>query len=243
MTALVISHRTNMGTMPENTLAGISAAIDDGVDAIEVDVRATADGVPVLLHDASLERATGARRELTEVTTDELSALRVIDPHDDAGPQPVPTLAEVLALIDGRCRLVIEVKQADIEQLIATTLREASATGWCWLWAFDVWIASAVSEALLGVPTSLLVGEHAAALDGPESPLKVAHGAGFAGVSLHRSLVTPQAIAEAHGRGLNVYTWTVNDPTEIRRVRDAGVDGICGDYPIRVAETLGTDRI
>lgn len=240
MTALVISHRTNMGTMPENTLAGISAAIDDGVDAIEVDLRATADGVPVLLHDASLERTTGDRRELADVTSDELSALRVIDPHDTAGPQPVPTLIDALALIDGRCRLVIEVKQAGIEQLIATTLREASATGWCWLWAFDLWIASAVSEALLGVPTSLLVGERAAPLDGPESPLKVAHGAGFSGVSLHRSLVTPQAVAEAHGHGLNVYTWTVNDDAEIRRVRAAGVDGICGDYPSRIAQALGS---
>jgi glycerophosphoryl diester phosphodiesterase len=229
-----------MGTMPENTLAGISAAIENGVDAIEVDVRATADGLPVLLHDSSLERTTGDQRELAEVTSDELSALQVLDPYDDAGPQSVPTLAEALVLIDGRCQLVIEVKQADIEQLIATTLREASATGWCWLWSFDLWIASAVSEALPGVPTSLLVGERGVALDGPESPLKVAHGAGFSGVSLHRSLVTPQAVAEAHGHGLNVYTWTVNDDAEIRRVRDAGVDGICGDYPLRVAEALRT---
>ena len=227
-----------MGTMPENTLAGISAAIEDGVDAIEVDVRATADGVPVLLHDASLERTTGDSRELTELTSDELSALRVIDPYADAGPQPVPSLADALALIDGRCRLVIEVKQADIEQLIATTLRDASATGWCWLWAFDVWIASAVSEALLEVPTSLLVGERAAPLDGPESPLKVAHGAGFAGVSLHRNLVTPEVVAEAHGHGLHVYTWTVNDEADLQRVRDAGVDGICGDYPRRITEAL-----
>ncbi len=239
MTALVISHRTNMGTMPENTLAGISAAIADGVDAIEVDVRATADGVPVLLHDSSLQRTTGDPRELSEVTSAALSELRVADPYDDAGPQPVPTLAAALALVDGRCTLVLEVKQAGIEQAIAATVREAAAAASCWLWAFDPSVAAAVSEALPEVPASLLVGHLDSALDGPESPLQLARGAGFAGVSLHHSLVTAAAVATARGYGLSVYTWTVNDDADIRRVRDAGVDGICGNYPPRIALALG----
>src|SRR5688572_33459399 len=98
-----------MGTRPENTVAGIEAALADGVDAIECDVRATADGVPVLMHDASLDRATGDPRLVSEVTAADLAAnVRVRDPFGRLDPQLVPTLAEALARVGGRATLAIE---------------------------------------------------------------------------------------------------------------------------------------
>ena len=94
---LVISHRTQMGTMPENTLAGIEAAIVGGADGVEIDVRATADGELVLLHDASLARTTdGGERELSDVTLEELRGVQVLDQHGSVGAQPVPTFEEAL---------------------------------------------------------------------------------------------------------------------------------------------------
>ncbi|MEE8422822.1 MAG: glycerophosphodiester phosphodiesterase [Dehalococcoidia bacterium] len=237
MSALVISHRTNMGTMPENTLAGIHAAINDGADAIEVDVRATADGVPVLLHDSSLERTTGDARDLASVTLAELGATRVAPPGDETSPQPqaVPSLAAALAAVDGRCTLVLEIKQQDIEQAVAAVVRDAGARQWCWLWAFDPWVAAAAAEALPGVPVSLLASSRSAEHFGVDSPAQTAAAAGFAGVSLEHAMVTPQTVADAHDLDLSVYAWTVNEGEDIRRVLDAGVDGICGNYPQRIA--------
>ncbi len=242
MSALVISHRTNMGTMPENTLAGIDAAIADGADAIEIDVQATSDGVPVLLHDSSLERTTGDPRQIQDVSSAELAAVRVLDPFGSVGPQPVPTLAEVLALIDGRCTLAIEVKQSRIEQLLKAVVRDAGASRWCWTWAFDPWVASACAEALPEVPASLLVSQRSAERFGLDDPITHAHGAGLAGLSLEQSLVTSDAIRNAHSHGLAVYTWTVNERIDIGRVLEAGVDGVCGNYPDRIIEAKAASR-
>ena len=242
MSALVISHRTNMGTVPENTLAGIDAAIAAGADAVEIDVQATTDGVPVLLHDPSLERTTGDPREVQEISSAELAALRVLDPFDVVGPQSVPTLAEVLALINGRCTLAIEVKQTRIEQLLKAVVRDAGASRWCWTWAFDPWVASACAEALPEVPASLLVSQRSAERFGLADPVALAHDAGLAGVSLEQSLVTSEAVRNAHSHGLAVYTWTVNERIDIGRVLEAGVDGVCGNYPERIIEAKAAAR-
>ncbi|MDP6605173.1 MAG: glycerophosphodiester phosphodiesterase [Dehalococcoidia bacterium] len=247
MSALVISHRTNMGTQPENTLAGIGAAINDGVDAIEVDVRATADGVPVLMHDASLRRTTGDSRDVAAVTLAELGASRVAgpagEPGDEAGSQPqpqaVPSLAAALAAVNGLCTLVLEVKQAGIEQAVAAAVRDAGAQQWCWLWSFDPWVAAAAAQALPTVPVSLLAAAGSGKRFGIDSPTQTAAAAGFAGLSLEHSTVTDTSVAEAHELGLAVYTWTVNEDKDIRRVLEAGVDGVCGNYPLRITEVIG----
>lgn len=214
--------------MPENTLAGIDAALAAGADGVELDVRATRDGVPLLLHDATLERTTGDAREVTAVALRALRALRVRDPHGTAGPQPVPTLAEALERVEGRCLMVIEIKQAGIEQLVAEQVRRFAAEGWCWIWAFDADVCAAARAAAPEVPTSLLVRE-GTALDGERGALEVAVRAGFAGVSLERTLVDAGTVSLARQRGLSVYTWTVNTPGEITRVAGAGVDALCSD--------------
>ena len=121
---LLIAHRTAMGLCPENTIVGIEAAIGSGVDGVEIDVRVTRDGVPVLMHDASLERTTGDARDVEAVTLGELRELSVIDPHGDTGPQPVPTFEEALAATVAT-HLVIEVKQTGIEEVVARAVRDA----------------------------------------------------------------------------------------------------------------------
>ena len=123
----VISHRTQMGTMPENTLVGIDAAIEGGADGVEIDVRATSDGELVLLHDASLPRATNDKRELSGVSLAELREVRVLDTHEVVWERPVPTLAEMLDRIDGRALFVIELKEAGLHRWCGRGRRRNSA--------------------------------------------------------------------------------------------------------------------
>ncbi len=235
---LVISHRTNAGAMPENTLAGIDAAIADRADGVEVDVRATRDGRPVLLHDSSLARTTGDPRELSALSARALRSLRVTDPHGRVAPQPVPTLAEALARTVGRCLLVMEIKEAGIESTVGRLVNDAAAADWCWIWAFDPDIGVACRSEMPQVPVALLVAPDSAPRYGYRSHIDVAARAGFAAVSLAHAMVSPAAVEEAHGRGLQVYTWSVDEPADIERVRDAGVDAICGDYPARILARL-----
>ena len=96
---------------------GHSKALGFGVDAIEIDAQASADGVPVLMHDLTVDRTTNGTGDVASLSFDELRAL-------DAGGEPVPALADVLDLTIGTAALVIEIKQPGIEQSIAEVVRE-----------------------------------------------------------------------------------------------------------------------
>lgn len=236
---LVVSHRTQMGTLPENTLAGIEAALADGADGIEIDVRATADGELVLMHDATLERTVGDARTLADVSLEELRALEVLDPLDDAGPQRIPTFEETLACVDGRGLLVIELKEAGLEERVAAAVRAHDAASWSWIWCFQPGVVARAREVVPEVPGWLNWSSRGAERIGGEDPIEVARRIGAAGVSAHHPDVDRAFVERARMRGLLVATWTVNEPDDLTRVGDAGVDAICGDFPDRTLVALG----
>lgn len=235
----VISHRTQMGTMPENTLAGIDAAFASGADAVEIDVRATADGELVLMHDATLDRTVGDARDPGDVTLEEFRRLEALDPFDDAGPQPIPTFDETLACVAGRGLLVIELKEAGLEERVAAAVRAHNAADWSWIWCFQPAVVEASRAAMPEVPAWLTTSSRAAAYLGDVDPFEFAPRVGAAGLSVSHRDITPELIDRARKRGLLVATWTVNDPDDLARVRDAGVDAICGDFPDRTLAALG----
>lgn len=237
---LVISHRTNMGTMPENTLAGIDAAIADGVDGVEIDVRATRDGRVVLLHDPTLERTAGDPRALVDVSGDELGAVHTRPIHGVAA-QPVPSLAETLDRVAGRAILVIEVKQRGIQEAVAAEVRAAAAAEWCWVWAFDPEVAIACREALPEVPVGLNLSRWSLERYGDAVLLAVRQG--FAALSMSHDLVDEGRVHAIHSRGLAAYTWTVDEASDLARVRDAGVDAICSNFPPRVDAAIGRSGV
>jgi len=228
---LLISHRTHMGTHPENTLGGIRAAIEAGVDGIEVDVRASREGTAVLLHDAAFARTTGDPRILAETTAASARRLRVLGPGGEPGEDGVPALGAALAEVHGRCILVVEVKERGLGTEIARRIRAARAEQWCWAWSFNIQAVEEARAAMPGVPASLLVAPGTSVSTAIASAIR----AGCAGVSLHGSLVDDATVDFAHRRGLAVYTWTVNDAKRAREIVAADVDAICGDFPARLA--------
>ena len=235
---LVVSHRTQMGTAPENTLAGIDAALADGVDGIEIDVRATADGALVLLHDDTLERTVEDPRRLADVERAELHALAVRDPYGRLGAQPIPTLEEALERIDGRAILVIELKEHGLEERVAALVRAREAASWCWIWCFMPEVVAAAREVLPEVPGWLNWSARTAELRGAADPVEVARRIGAAGISVQHGDVDAGLVERARRRGLLTATWTVNERADLERVRDAGVDAICGDFPDRTIAAL-----
>jgi glycerophosphoryl diester phosphodiesterase len=233
-TPLVISHRTNMGTLPENTLAGIEGAISDLADGVEIDVRATADGELVLLHDAALERTTDGAGALAEHTLAELTGVRVSPLHAYQQPQPIPTLPQALAAVGGRAILVIEIKEPNLEERVAALIDQAGASDWCWVWSFAPEVCAAMHEAAPELPVSLNWGR-ASAERSDQGPIERALELGIHGVSFDHRMLEADTVTRAHEAGLHVSTWTVNEVPEIDRVRDAGVDAICGDVPSAIA--------
>ncbi len=106
---LIIAHRGASAYEPENTLRAFRKALEMGADAIELDVRQSADGVIVVVHDEDLKRIAGIGKRVRECTYSELSQIRVL------GSEPIPKLEDVLSEFGNRIPLFIEVKEAGFE--------------------------------------------------------------------------------------------------------------------------------
>jgi glycerophosphoryl diester phosphodiesterase len=235
---LVTSHAACKGHAPENTLAGIDAALRLGADAIEIDVHCTADGVPVLIHDETVDRTTDGAGNVHEMTLDVVRAL-------DAGarqfvPQyqgaQIPLLAEVIDLTKGKALLQIEVKQEGIEQRVIDVVRERRAIAWCESHSFYPGVVKRMREHEPRMAAALLTGGERIVDWGEFFSFALSLHA--QGVSVHGAHATPQRVRQGQLRSLTFMVWTVDEERHIRRVIAAGVDSICSNFPDVVRREL-----
>ncbi|MBI4261543.1 MAG: glycerophosphodiester phosphodiesterase [Actinobacteria bacterium] len=241
---LVLAHRGLSARHPENTLPAFAAAIEVGAHGIELDVRLSSDGVPVVIHDADVARTTGGRGLVNELP---LGELRRLDASGDgSGPVRIPTLREVLELASGRIGVDLEIKNvpgdpafdSPREAVLEATLGELEAVGFpgpVLISSFNPGTVERSRELSPGVPTGLLT-------PAPVDPLAALDHAARMG---HR-FVLPAASAllgagagfveEAHGRGVRVGTWTVDDPDTLAVLFGWGVDAVaCNDPEVGLA--------
>lgn len=238
----VIGHRGAAAVLPENTLPSFAAAIEAGVDAIELDVRLTSDGVAVAMHDDDVARTTGQHSRISEMTFAAVRALNAAASRAGrAEPLRVPTLEEVLALVDGRVGVVVELKATWDERGFAPAEPVARAVAPMVRGLSDVVVSSfdpsgvaAMREIDPSVTTALSV------LRGfPVEPaIEQARAAGHAQLHPAEDAVTPALVARAAEAGLAVQCWTVNDEQRAAALRDMGVAGIFTDDPARLIAAL-----
>lgn len=103
---------------PENTFAAFETAWKMGTDSIEIDVRDTLDGVPVIMHDSTVDRTTNGSGRVDEMTLEEIQALQITYSSPLVPPQTVPTFREALAFLRGKTLVDVDFKSADIPQLV-----------------------------------------------------------------------------------------------------------------------------
>lgn len=214
----IYGHRGASGLAPENTLDAFRAALELGVDGIELDVRATADGRPVIIHDQSLRRTAGVERNVDELTLAELQQL---------APE-VPTLSAVLELAGDAVHLDVEVKQPGVEQLILESLAAFADARWA-LSCFD-WDVLAAFRALSADAELWLL-----MMIESESLYEAAERLGATAIAVNGPALSETVIARAHAAGLRVMAWTVNDVEVAERLRGWGLDALCTDFPERFA--------
>jgi glycerophosphoryl diester phosphodiesterase len=235
----ILGHRGRPGPeTPENTLAAVSAALAEQADGVEVDVRLTADGVAVCCHDAGLDRVAGVARGVRSLTRSELTAVRV------AG-HPVPTVAEVLQLLAGRGRLVLDLKPEQRPRALLAAVAEAVAAAadpgqQLVLSSFD----GAVLDACAAMAPRV---ERAVILTGAEPSSRILAEAVTRGdralhVPARTIFAAPELVAAAHAHGLAVRVWTVNRPVDARLLRLLDVDALISDVPGELRASLRTAR-
>ena len=230
---LVVGHRGACGHAPENTLASFHKAIALGVDAVELDVHLCASGEPVVIHDETLERTTNGKGFVRDAT---LEALRLVDAGDG---EPVPSLGEVLDLLDRRCRVFIEIK-AD-EAAIPTALlveHYVLRQGW----SYDQLVLIAFNHALIQDARRVNPRLHTGALfvGTPVTLAQIAEEAGALYVLPAVGQLNVRLVEDTHARGLQLFTWTANSFEQVEKAIAMKADGIMGDYPDRIQQRVAT---
>jgi glycerophosphoryl diester phosphodiesterase len=239
---LVTSHAACKGHAPENTLAGIEAALRLGADAIEIDVHCTSDGVPVLIHDETVDRTTDGTGNIHDMTFD---VARMLDAGAHqfspkfAGAQ-IPTLAEVIDLTKGKVLLQIEIKQPGIEQHVADVVRVADAIADCESHSFWPQIVKGMRAAEPRMAAALLT-DGRRIVDWQDF-FGFALSLGAQGVSVYYASAQPDIVRMGQLRALTFMTWTVDDEKDMRDMCDAGVDSICSNFPDLVAGVVRQRR-
>ncbi|GAA1877988.1 glycerophosphodiester phosphodiesterase family protein [Lapillicoccus jejuensis] len=234
---LALAHRGGAGLAPENTYAAFALAAALGVRYLETDVRLTADGRLLCLHDARLDRTTDGRGRARDRTLEEVRRLRV------TGGGLVPTLDEVLDAFPGS-RIAVDVKdRAAVGPLVEAVARAGAAERVCVAGAWDGWLAQVRAD-LPGVRTALgwraLAALVTAARTGVRPHRTVATGE-FAHVPwalVRRPAVLTRLVGMADGLGVRVAVWTVDDAPTMRHLLDAGVGAVVTDRPDVLREVL-----
>lgn len=194
MTAIRIgAHRGAMCHAPENTIAAFEKAIEAGTYRIECDIRRTADGHLIMMHDATVDRTTHGSGQVRDMTLAEIQALRLGE------SERVPTLAESLACARGRCRMLLELKDADIAADVVHAVDEADMLAECTLISFDEASLRAARETNPSVRIGFFHIE-----PGPIDPEKVVDELGASLLVVWPRAAEPEIIAAAKAAGLQV---------------------------------------
>lgn len=221
----IIAHRGASGLAPENTLKAMAKALELGVTAIEIDVQA-ADGELWVFHDRRLERCTNGKGVLTEQSRSYLEQL-------DAGEgEIIPTLWQVMSLIDGSCELHIELKGANTADAVAAlTKRAENELGF----AANQWVVSSFHHPELARFATLRPDVRIGALTA-NLPLELAHFAeklGAWSINCDVDFIDAALVDDAHQRGLKVLVYTVDHLADQQQLAAMGVDGIFTNRPDR----------
>lgn len=255
---LVIGHRGAAGEYPENTLLSFEAALAQGAAILESDVHVSRDGVPILLHDPTLERICGIPGAASDRTWAELAELDAGAGFQTAvGDAPFRGRGLRIARLEDAferfpdARFNLEIK-CEGDAVLRETLRLIERQGRAdrtLLTAGDDptmrglrrAVAGSGLQPALGACLGEILAVIASALRGQPMPAGVMAlqiPAEFAG----RPLVTPALVEHAHAHGIEIHVWTINALDEIEALLAAGVDGIVTDHPGRMARWLSGGR-
>lgn len=215
----MIAHRGASGHAVENSLEAFRKAAELGADGVELDVHATSEGRFVVFHDHSLPSG----RLIRDLPTAEVRAHRL------SNGEPIPFLEEVFGAIPGLA-IWIEVKGLEPawDLALLSLIDAAPAPDRCAVHSFDHRIIARLGRIRPSLPRGALSSSY------PTDPLAPLVASGATTLWQEWRLIDRPLVEQVHRSGRRIIAWTVNDRANALRLRDMGVDGLCGNYPERL---------
>jgi glycerophosphoryl diester phosphodiesterase len=221
---VVYGHRGAAAEYPENTLPGFRRALELGIEGIELDVHLSKDGVPVVIHDETVDRTTNGKGAVADLTVAELRAL-------DAGEgEHVPTLAEVLDLVGDELVVDIEIKANAAGEAVLDEVRGRDTRWLISSFDWDVlrYVRSVDKDAEIWV----------LALGATDDALETVEELGATALALWQRAIDEDIAKMLIEKSVPFWPWTVNDPDQARQLLEWGAFGICTDEPTKLKEAL-----
>ncbi len=237
----VIAHRGAGGEMPENTLAAVKQAIEDNSDYIEIDVHESKDGAICVMHDRSVNRTTNGKGKIKSLTWEEIQKL-------DAGSwfspefknERVPLLEQVIQAINGRCKLLIEIKKGDpyypdIEKKVVGIIQKHNAQQWCAVQSFNMDVIEKIhkldSSLELHKLEVFVLPAFNFAFDGLPHAFRPDENSYIKAYNVNCFFLSSSIIESIHASNKKVNAWTCDSPSIINKMLSIGADGIITNQP------------
>ena len=229
----VIAHRGASGYAPENTMEAFLLAIEQGADGIELDVQLSRDGIPVVIHDETIDRVTDRTGYVKDYTLQELKELTVLkDRFPQYSQSKIPTLKEVLeAVKSSGIQVNIELKTGiywypDIEKKVAEIVEETGMKEKIIYSSFNHYSVQRIKEIVPDAETAYLYSDVILNVEDYARKTKVD--------GLHPAVYHVKMADFLKGyieSGLNVRVWTVNEEADMKALTEAGVTAVITNYP------------
>ncbi len=234
---IIIAHRGASAYAPENTISSFEKAIEMEALIIETDVHQTKDSVVVIMHDLSVDRTTNGKGVIKDLNYDKFKQLSIKQQKTVLTEHP-PTLEEAIIAINGRCKLLIELKKGNsyypnIEKHIVDLIAKYNAQSWIYtIHSFD-------KEALINIAKrdsninlqKLIVFKLPLVSFNFDKHFNKDDYNNWQGVNVYYKFCSKRLIKKLHKLNKTVYVWTVNKPRVARKMAKRGVDGIISNKP------------
>lgn len=237
------AHRGSSKVCPENTMAAFRKALEQGATGIETDVQLTKDGHMVLIHDETLGRTTDGTGWVKDHTLNELKELDAGSWfHPDFRGERIPHLDELLELVKDTGTIVnLELKNGAVpyeglEEKVIARVKDDGLSGRVVISSFNHYSLLLCKRLAPEIRTGILY------MEGLYEPWAYADTLHADALHAYHVAVLPEFVAAARAAGKAYHPFTVNDPNEMLRLLQAGVEGIITDYPDRLAELLAKEK-
>jgi glycerophosphoryl diester phosphodiesterase len=222
---------------PENSLECIEKGVQTGADMIEIDIHMTKDGELVVCHDQTIDRTTNGSGKIAELTLEEIRRFYIIDKNGNKTTQQLPTLDDVLQLVNGRCKMLIEIKRTKnlyqgIEKKLLDAIERHHASTWVVVQSFNDSVLGTLHQLDSSVRLEKLIIFKLLWLpvifDGTFSSFSYEKYSYISSFNFHYLGITPSLLKDIHAHGKEMKVWTLEGP---KNWKGYPVDGIITDLP------------